>query len=71
MYANFLLSEKEDSFNIGFEPFLESADQSDTKDVVMKKYLDSVSAKSFRIRSEEQHDPDYAYSNKDNHMPLQ
>ena len=65
-----LLSEKEDSANIGLEPFLEPADQSDTKDVLMNKFLDSVSAKSVGASYEEQHNPKDVFCNNVNHKSL-
>ena len=65
-----LLSEKEDSANIGLEPFLEHADQGDTKDVVMNKFLDSVSAKSVGASYEEQHNPEDVFCNNVNHKSL-
>ena len=52
------------------EPFLEHADQSDTKDVVMNKFLDSVSAKSVGASYEGQHNPKDAFCDNVNHKSL-
>ena len=49
------------------EPFLEHADQSDTKDVVINKFLDSVSVKSVGASYEEQHNPKDVFCNNVNH----
>ena len=67
-----LLCEKEDSANIGLEPFLEHTDQSDTKDVLMNKFLDSrsVSARSVGASYEEQNNPRDVFCNNVNHKSL-
>ena len=50
-----IANENEDNDNIDLEPFLECTDQSNAKELVMKKFLDSVPSQPMSDKCDDQH----------------